>query len=117
MKELIIVSLCLLASVHAVAQDSSGAEAAVLKYGEAAKAYDTAAMTALMHPDALKRFRTTINEALAGSKGAQAKAELLPLFSVATVAAYSALSDPEAFKRLNDTVAKTAPELVEASGC
>jgi len=95
-----------------VAQERSGAEAALATYIEVTKRYDTAAIAALMHPDALKRFRTTIDTAFAGPKGDQAKRELLPLFDVTAVTAYSALSDVDAYKRMNDTVAKNAPDLI-----
>jgi hypothetical protein len=111
-KSLIIATLCLFLSFSATAQDSSGAEAAFRSYWAVTKTYDTEAMAASMHPDALRRFRTSIDAALAGPKRDRAANELLPLFSVTTVAAYSALSDSEAYKRLNDTLAKGAPDLL-----
>lgn len=113
MKKLAAAFVCLLASLSAWAQNSPDAEAALSRYVAATKSFDTAAMTALMHPDAMKRFRTTINTALTGPKAEQAKKELLPLFSVTTVEAYFALSDLEAYKRMNDRIAKSAPELRE----
>jgi hypothetical protein len=111
-KNLLAVALCLLAGLSAAAESPSGAEAAVLRYAEVTRKYDTAAMAALIHPEALKRFRITMDSALAGPKGEQAERELLPLFAVTTRTAYSALSDVEAYKRLNDTVAKSAPGLI-----
>ena len=70
-------------------------------------------MTALMHPDALKRFRTTIDAALRGSKKDLAATELLPLFSVTSAEDFAQLTDVEVYKRLNDTIARTAPGLVD----
>ena len=112
MNRLTVLVVCLLASFSAAAQRSSDVEAAFTRYAAATKTYDTAAMTALMHPDALRRFRTTIDAALAGPKRDQAKKELLPLFAVTTVAAFSALSDAEAYRVMNETVAKGSPELI-----
>jgi hypothetical protein len=108
----IVVLLCLLGSVGATSQELSGAEAAMLKYVEATKTFDTAAMTAFMHPDALKRFRGSFATAFSGPKSAQAKRELLPLFSVTTAEDFAALSDSEAYKRMNDMIAKNAPETI-----
>lgn len=82
MKRFISVAICLLVSCFAMAQDKSGAEAALTKFVEATKAYDTARMASSMHPEALQRFRTVIEGALKSSKADLAKAELLPLFSV-----------------------------------
>jgi hypothetical protein len=113
MKGLLVVALYLLMGTASAAQAPAGAEAAVQKYAHAMKAYDTAAITALMHPEALKQFRTAFNGALTGPKRDQAARQLLPLFSVTTVPAYMALSDAEAYKRLNDAIARGAPELIE----
>lgn len=112
MRKLVAVLVCSVASLSAIAQSSSGAEAAMQEYMEATRTHNTQAMAALMHPDALKRFRTTIDNALSGPKAGQAEKELLPLFSVTTVSAYSDRSDVEAYKRLNDAVARAAPELI-----
>ena len=110
---LAVITLSLLTSLVASAQDVPSAQAVLLKYAEATKAYDTAAMSSLMHPDALKRFRSSIDSALNGPKRTQAEKELLPLFSVTTVADYLVLSDAEAYKRLNDTIGRSAPGLIE----
>ena len=100
MKRLLTVSICLLVSCFAFAQDKSGAEAALTKFVEATKAYDTARMASSMHPEALQRFRAVIETALKSGKADLAKAELLPLFSVSSVEDFSKLSDVEMFKRL-----------------
>ena len=113
MKKLISVAICLLVSCLAVAQDKAGAEAALTKFVEATKAYDTARMASAMHPEALQRFRAVIETALKSGKGELAKAELLPLFSVSSVDDFSKLSDVEMFKRLSDSVARAAPQVLE----
>lgn len=100
-------------SWQVVAQTQPGAEAAVLEYAEATKSYDTRQMSGHMHPEALKRFRATIDAALQGPKKDLAAKELLPLFSVATAPEFDQLTDVEAYKRLNDTIARSAPKLVE----
>ena len=113
MKKLLTVSICLLVSCFAFAQDKSGAEAALTKFVEATKAYDTARMASSMHPEALQRFRAVIETALKSGKADLAKAELLPLFSVSSVEDFSKLSDVEMFKRLSDSVARAAPQVIE----
>ena len=113
MKKLLTVSICLLISCFAFAQDKSGAEAALTKFVEATKAYDTARMASSMHPEALQRFRAVIDAALNSGKADMARAELLPLFSVSSVEDFSKLSDVEMFKRLSDSVARAAPQVIE----
>lgn len=113
MKKLISVAICVLVSFVAVAQDKAGAEAALTKFVEATKAYDTARMASAMHPEALQRFRAVIEAALKSSKADSAKAELLPLFSVSSVEEFSKLSDVEMYKRLSDSVARAAPQVIE----
>lgn len=113
MKKLISVAICLFVSFVAIAQDKSGAEAALTKFVEATKAYDTARMASSMHPEALQRFRAVIDAALNSGKADMARAELLPLFSVTNVEDFSKLSNVEMFKRLSDSVAKAAPQVIE----
>lgn len=83
------------------------------KFVAATQAYDTARMASSMHPEALQRFRAVIEAALKSGKGELAKAELLPLFSVFSVEDFSKLSDVEMFKRLSDSVAQAAPQVIE----
>lgn len=113
MKKLLSVALCLLISCLAFAQDKAGAEAAMTRFVAATQAYDTARMASSMHPEALQRFRAVIEAALESGKGELAKAELLPLFSVSSVDDFSKLSDVEMFKRLSDSVAQAAPQVIE----
>lgn len=113
MNKLMGVLLCLLVSCLAVAQDRSPAESALEKFMEASQAYDTARMATLMHPEALQRFRAVIVAALEGGKADLAQAELLPLFSVSTTEELVSLSEVEAYKRLSDSVAKAAPEIID----
>ena len=61
MKKLLAVMLCLLAGFQVAAQDQSSPEAVMLRYAEATKSFDAAAITGLMHPEALRRFRATID--------------------------------------------------------
>src|SRR5690349_12822558 len=105
--------LFLAASCQAFAESHPDVEAAFFKYAEASKIFDTQQMTNAMHPEALGRFRKTIDAALNGPKKDQAATELLPLFSANSVDEYSKMSDVEVYKRLNDTIAKSAPELLE----
>jgi hypothetical protein len=105
--------LALTASWQVFAQTEPGAEAAFLDYAQATKSYDTGKMSALMHPEALKRFRAIFDAALQGPKKDLAAKELLPLFSLTAAADFAQLTDQEAFKRLNDTVAKAAPQIVD----
>ena len=107
---LLIVGLVFSLSVQA--SDQSEVESVVDRYFESIQVYDTAIMSSMMHPEALKRFRTPILNALEGSKREQAKMELLPLFSVSNVEQYKSLTDVEAYKRLNDFVAKAQPQLI-----
>ena len=112
------LSYCLLAVTLAFssvtqAEGMSGAASAITRYFDAIKTYDTAIIANMMHPQALGQFRTTINKALQGEKSDLAKMELLPLFSVASIEEYMQLSDAEAYKRLNDVVAKAQPQLID----
>jgi hypothetical protein len=109
----IALVLLLLASWHVGAQAQPSVEAAFLDYAKATKSYDTQKMSALMHPEALRRFRTTFDAAFQGPKKEMAAKELLPLFSLTSAAQFAELSDLEAYKRLNDTIAKTAPQVVD----
>jgi hypothetical protein len=95
------------------AQSQPGAEGALLIYGQATKTFDTRQMSALMHPDALRRFRKTIDAALAGPKKDLAAKELLQLFSLTKAEDFAELSDIEAYKRLNDTIVKLSPDVVD----
>lgn len=112
MRILLPIVVWLLGASAAVAQSVPGAEAALLKYAEATKSYNTSVMASLMHPEALARFRSAIDGALKGPKGDAAKADLLPIFAVSTVDDYFKLSDVEAYKRLNDTIASASPKLI-----
>jgi len=109
----VLVSLLSVATWQVAAQAQPGIETAFLAYAEATKSYDTRQMTELMHPDALKRFRTTIDAALRGSKKDLAATELLPLFSITSAEDFAQLTDVEVYKRLNDTIERTAPGLVD----
>ena len=81
-------------------------------YIDAMRVYDTEQMASLMHPIALARFRASFDNALQGPKAEQAKNELLPLLSLNDFSEYLAISNEEAFQRLNDGVAAQAPELI-----
>jgi hypothetical protein len=107
------LALFLSASWDASAQTPPGVEAAFLDYTTATKAYDTQKMSALMHPEALRKFRATFDAALQGPKKEMAAKQLLPLFSLTSAAEFAELSDIEAYKHLNDTIAKTAPQVVD----
>jgi hypothetical protein len=109
-----LVLLLLLATTGPVISQTPPAyESALLEYGQVTKSYDTQKMAEHMHPEALRRFRAVMEAALHGPKERQAATELLPLFSVSTAADFGKLTDFDAYKRLNDTVVKSAPELVE----
>jgi hypothetical protein len=105
--------LLLASSWLASAQTPSGFESAFLAYAQATKTYDTKQMSEFMHPEALRRFRSVFETAFNGPKAEQATQALLPLFSVSSAAEFSKLTDLQAYKRLNDTIAKSAPEIVE----
>ena len=106
-------SLLLAASWQATAQTAPAYESAFLDYAQVTKDYDTQRMSEYMHPEALKRFRKVIEAALHGSKKEQAAEVLLPLFSVSSAADFARLTDMQAYKRMNDTIVKSSPELVE----
>jgi len=112
MKYFSVLITALLFNLSVQAADRTGAEAVFNEYSVAVQVYDTAAIASLMHPDALKKFRVSITNALNGNKSALAKRQLLPLFLVSTVEQYSKLSDFEAYKRLNDFIVQTQPELI-----
>jgi hypothetical protein len=108
-----ILMFVLATSWQAVAQTQPDAEAMLLEYAQATKSYDTQRMSGHMHPEALKRFRATIDAALQGPKKDLAAKELLPLSSVATASEFTQLSDVETYKRLNDTIARSSPKLID----
>jgi hypothetical protein len=109
----VVLSLLLAATWQVAAQTASSYESAFLNYSQVTKGYDTQRMSEYMHPEALKRFRTVIEAALRGPKKEQAAEALLPLFSVSSAGDFARLTDLEAYKRMNDTIAKSTPELVE----
>ena len=96
---------------YALAQENAGPEAAMLRYADAAKSFDAERIARLMHPEALQRFRDAFDAALLGENGDRARTELLPLFAVSTYDEFQALSNVEAFQRLNEAVSRAAPEL------
>lgn len=112
MRKLLLV-LTALVCLPAVSQTPTGVDAALRAYAEATRTYDTSAMAQLMHPEALAEFREAIDSALRVPKSDAAKADLLPLFSLTKPEDCFKLSDAEAYKRLNDTVAKSAPQIAE----
>jgi hypothetical protein len=109
----VVLSLLLAATWQVAAQTASSYESAFLNYAQVTKGYDTQRMSEYMHPEGLKRFRTVIEAALRGPKKEQAAEALLPLFSVSSAADFARLTDLEAYKRMNDTIAKSSPGLVE----
>jgi len=109
----VVFWLLLAATWQAGAQTAPAYESAFLDYAKVTKSYDTQKMSEFMHPEALTRFRTVIDAALNGQKKEEAAAALLPLFSVSSVADFEKLTDMQAYKRMNDTIVKSSPELVE----
>ena len=103
--------LLLAANWQATAQTVPAYESALLDYAQATKASDTQRMSEYMHPEGLKRFRAVIEAALNGPKKEQAAEALLPLFSVSSAADFAELTDLQAYKRMNDTIMKSSPEL------
>ena len=103
----------LLSTASASAQTQPSYESAFLEYAQVTKTYDTEKMSEFMHPEALRRFRSVFDAALHGPKAEQAAQALLPLFSASSAADFAKLTDFQAYKRLNDAVVKSAPELVE----
>ena len=96
-----------------LANDLSLAKENMQNYIQALKNCDTRAMADLMHPDALKRFRSIIDSALTGPKSKLAEEELLPLFRVKSLPDYYSLSDREAYYNMNEVIAASAPELID----
>jgi hypothetical protein len=113
MKKWLHALICAAFMSQALAETPPDPESTLLAYTEATRVYDAALMAHFMHPDALRKFRTAIDAALAGPKSATAKTELLPLFAVQTLEEFEALSDVDAFRRMNETVSKASPELRE----
>ena len=111
--KLYILIFGLLCASLSTANDIDLASETMNQYINALKTYDTGVMTDLMHPDALTRFRSTINNALNGPKSKLALKELLPLFKASSAEEYYSLSDKEAYRNMNDVVAASAPYLVE----
>jgi len=112
MKYFSLLITALLFNLSVQAADRAGVERVFSDYSAAVQVYDTAAIASLMHPDALKKFRISITNALNGNKSALAKRQLLPLFLVSTIEQYSKLSDFEAYKRLNDFIVQAQPQLI-----
>jgi hypothetical protein len=106
-------ALLFAASWQSNAQTRPAYESAFLEYAQATKTFDTQKMSEFMHPEALKQFRAVFDAALNGPKSAEAAAALLPIFSASSAAEFEKLTDFQAYKRLNDTVVKSAPELVQ----
>lgn len=99
-------------SCAAFASEESEVKSVMTQYFDAAKVFDTSEMASLMHPEALGRFRRAIDRALHGEKKELAEEELLPLFSLTSMAKYTDLTDLELYQRLNETVRNTQPNLV-----
>ena len=112
LKTLGVVSFLLIAAPFVHAQSEPAAEAALKEYGLALKAYDTRKMADMMHPEAVQLMRATMLKAFHGSNKDAAAAQLLPLFSVASVAEFEKLPSSEIYKRLNDYVGKASPDLL-----
>ncbi|ABO25152.1 hypothetical protein SHLO109777_08295 [Shewanella loihica] len=106
------LAFILLFSANSVADVEADIESVMATYIDAVRDYDTLQMASLMHPLALERFRASFDSALQGAKAEQAKKELMPLLSLKDFSDYLALTNKEAFKRLNDGVAAQAPELI-----
>ena len=113
MKKLPLLICFMVISFYSQSEDVSGAKLALLDYFEATKTYNTTAIANSMNPEALSRFRSTINTALLGNKSELAKKELLPLFTVSQLDEFMGLSDIEAYKRLNDFIANSQPDLIK----
>ncbi len=113
MKKILFFTISLTITCLLQAADTSGPKTAILKYFEASKIYDTTLMANMMHPEALHKFRKSITTALNGNQSELAKKELLPLFNTSSMSSYLSLSDREAFKRLNDVIASSQPDLID----
>jgi hypothetical protein len=103
----------LVAPWQVLAQTPPDYESAFIEYAQVTKSYDTQKMSEFMHPEALRRFRSVMEAALHGPRAAQAEAELMPLFSMSSAAEFAKVTDLEAYRRMNDTIKKSSPELVE----
>jgi len=106
------LAFILLLSANSFADVETDIDNVMASYIDAMRVYDTEQMASLMHPLALERFRASFDNALQGPKAEQAKNELLPLLSLNDFSEYMAISNKEAFQRLNDGVAAQAPELI-----
>ena len=92
--------------------ETSPAREAITKYFEAVRVYDTEVMADMMHPQALKQFRDSMDGALNGPKSDLARTEILPIITVSSIEEYQSLSNRETYKRLNDVIVKTQPDLL-----
>ncbi|GGB44285.1 hypothetical protein K8B83_21420 [Shewanella inventionis] len=106
------LAFILLFSANTFADGETDINNVMASYIDAMRVYDTKQMASLIHPLALERFRASFDNALQGPKAEQAKNELLPLLSLNNFSEYMAISNEEAFQRLNDGVAAQAPELI-----
>lgn len=113
MKKYLFLLLMVTVSFLSHAEDLSSVKGAMLAYEEALQSYDSSKMADLMHPDALTRFRNTFNAAFAGDKQESAQKELLPLFLVSDLNEYYEMTDREAYRRLNEAIKQSQPQLVE----
>lgn len=113
MKHLASIFALILVGGYALSQEVTGPASAMLEYAEASKSFDAARIASLMHPEALQRARESFESAFRGENSDRARAHLLPIFSVSTYDEFVGLSDVEAFRRLNESVSRADPELVE----
>lgn len=111
MKTLSYLFMGLFICLTVQANQQAAVEQTAQKYFQAVKAYDTNAMSKMLHPEALAQFRSSLDSAFAGSKKEQAKKELLPLFSVSTLDQFNALSDQQAYLRFSNFVVNSQPQL------
>lgn len=77
----------------------------------AVKSFDSESVANMLHPEALAKFKGTFSEALHGPKSEQAKQELLPFFSVSSIAQFDALTDKEAYLRFSNFMS-SQPQLL-----
>lgn len=108
-----IFFVLLFAACTAFAQLETSPESVFMEYAEAARSWDVDRIVSLTHPEALSTFRETIDNALTGKKSDQARKELLPYFSVSSYEEFKLLSDDVVYQRMNDTVKKNLPHLVD----
>ncbi|WP_027710426.1 hypothetical protein [Zooshikella ganghwensis] len=111
MKYFYIFSLLLL-PLASIAQESS-IKSTMNEYGKALKVYDTKRMADLMHPDALKRFKKVIQNALTSERSEKAKKDLLPMFAVESIQDFEKLSEKEVFRRSSEFIVYLKPEYIE----